>query len=264
MARVMCRYQPCQWRPGRLVQSASVSGPHHQRFQRGLVGGCVKPTVGMFRLFFDTAPHQQPVAPAILFPTPDQSPVVQPFAFAARFGGERRTLVAANPPIHFGYSLPGSGSSLFQPGFHGTTGCSGRIHKRIAHPCEAGEPPTSPQASRHQDRRSHTEPPANRTDRGGFHPITTWMTPCIWRRVKNVGTCTRRQIIGLTPSSHSLICKISQPPQTGTAMASVGLSANGCCRLLTRQIIPPQQPSPTLPHALHGWLLNIILLEYHS
>jgi hypothetical protein len=45
--------------------------------------GRVKPIVGMLRLFFDAAPHQQPVAPTILFPTLDQSPVVQPFTFTA-------------------------------------------------------------------------------------------------------------------------------------------------------------------------------------
>jgi hypothetical protein len=41
----------------------------------------------MLGLFFDTAPRQQPVAPAILFPTRNHGPVVQPFTFAARSCG---------------------------------------------------------------------------------------------------------------------------------------------------------------------------------
>ena len=52
--------------------------------QRGFRGGRIEPIVRVFGLWFDAAPNQQPVAPAILFPTPDRSPVVQPFAFAAR------------------------------------------------------------------------------------------------------------------------------------------------------------------------------------
>ena len=69
------------------------------------------------------------------------------------------------------------------------------------------------------------------------------MTPCTWRSVKVVGTCTRRQIIGLTPTSHTLICRIS--PQTGTGVA-VALSADGCCRLLTRTAYPG--PAAVTPH----------------
>src|SRR5450631_1477039 len=40
-------------------------------------------------------------------------------------------------------------------------------------------------------------------------PIATWTTPCNSRSVKLAGTRTRRHTIGLTPSSHTLICTMS-------------------------------------------------------
>src|SRR5208282_4161871 len=70
-----------------LLNLPALSSHTHKSLQCGLACGRVKPIVGMLGLFFDTAPYQQTVAPAILFPTADQSPVVKPLAFAARACG---------------------------------------------------------------------------------------------------------------------------------------------------------------------------------
>ena len=39
-------------------------------------------------------------------------------------------------------------------------------------------------------------------------PIASWTTPCSSRNVMEAGTRTRRQIIGLIPSSRTLSCRI--------------------------------------------------------
>ena len=70
-----------------LLDLPALSGHAHKAFQCGFARGRVKPIVGVLGLFFDAAPYQQPVAPAILFPASDQSPVVHRLAFAARSCG---------------------------------------------------------------------------------------------------------------------------------------------------------------------------------
>ncbi len=70
-----------------LFNLPALSGHAHEGFQRGLGRGRIEAIVGMLGLFFDTAPHQQPVVPAILLPARNHGPAVQPFTFAARSCG---------------------------------------------------------------------------------------------------------------------------------------------------------------------------------
>lgn len=64
-------------------------------------------------------------------------------------------------------------------------------------------------------------------------PIATWMTPCSSRKVNVSGTSSRRQTIGLIPSSHTLICT------TGSASAKDGaLSAEELVRFGDRVTRP--------------------------
>ena len=59
-----------------LLDLPALYSHAHKVFQCGYARGRVKPIVGVLGLFFDAAPYQQPVAPAILFPTSDQRLVV--------------------------------------------------------------------------------------------------------------------------------------------------------------------------------------------
>jgi hypothetical protein len=56
-------------------------------------------------------------------------------------------------------------------------------------------------------------------------PIATWITPCNSRSVKDVGTSTRRHIIGLIPVSHTLICRSASAFATGRSMFSLGTAS---------------------------------------
>ena len=66
-----------------LLDLPALSGHAYKRFERRFVLGRIKPVVGMLWLLFDAAPHQQSVAPTILFPAMNEGPVIKPFAFAA-------------------------------------------------------------------------------------------------------------------------------------------------------------------------------------
>ena len=71
-----------------LFNLPALSGDTHEGLQRGLLRGRLETIVGMLGFFFDAASHQQPVIPAILLPARNHGPVVQPFPFAARTGGD--------------------------------------------------------------------------------------------------------------------------------------------------------------------------------
>src|SRR3954462_5795207 len=73
------------------------------------------------------------------------------------------------------------------------------------------------------------------------HPIATWITPCKSRNVQVLGTSTRRQTIGLIPSSQTLTCTISA---ASASAADEAVSTTGLVRFGARVTRPAYHRSP--------------------